>query len=540
MAKQIIFASTAREHLLRGIDQVANAVAVTLGPKGRNVAIGRSFGSPTVTHDGVTVADEISLPNAFHNMGAQLLKEAASKTSDIAGDGTTTATVLAQAMIHEGTKNLAAGANPMLMKKGIMAALEAVSDHILEQSIPVNTRAAIAQVASVSAQDQEIGELIATVMDKVGRDGVITVEDGKGLHSETEYVEGIQFDQGYLSPYFVTLPGEMKAVLDNPHIVIYDKKISSVETLIPLLEKLINAGSRELVIIAEAVEGQALATLVLNTLRGTVTLLAVKAPGFGDRRKDMLRDIAVVTGATVVSEEVGRKLETTTLEELGRAGKVIATKEHTTIIDGVGDATAIEAHIQSVRREIEQSTSDYDTEKLQERLGKLRGGVAVIKVGAATETELKEKKHRVEDALNAARSAIEEGIVPGGGVSLMNAVAALVDLKFEDEDTNTGVNVVRRALEVPLRRLAENAGQEGAVIVGNIRRMQSEQKNPRLGYNVMTGDYVDMIAAGIPDPAKVTRAAVESAASIAAMILTVEALVAEPSAVTGNEHRSYA
>jgi chaperonin GroEL len=529
MTKQIVFEHTAREQLLRGVDKVANAVAVTLGPKGRNVAIDKHYGVPTVSHDGATVATEIALPNSFENMGAQLLKEAATKTNDVAGDGTTTATVLAQAMVHEGMRNLAAGANAMLMKKGIMAALEAVSDHILEQSTPVNTREAIAQVASISAQDDEIGELIATVMDKVGKDGVITVEDSNSMNFEVEYVDGMQFDRGYISPYFVTTDGTMEASLDEPYILIYDRKISSAHDLIPLLEKLIQSGKREMVIIAEDVEGQALATLVLNTLQGGVTLLAVKAPGYGDRRKDTLRDIAILTGGSIISEEVGRKLETTTLEELGRASKVIATKEHTTIIDGAGDSSVIKDHIQSIRREMERSVSDYDREKLQERLAKLSGGVAIIKVGAATETELKEKKHRVEDALNATRSAIEDGIVPGGGVTLMNAVRALVDLKFDHDDINTGVNVVRRALEVPMCRLAENAGQEGAVIIANVRRTQTSQKNPRIGYNVMTGEYVDMIAAGIPDPAKVTRGAVESAASIAAMILTIEALVADKS-----------
>jgi chaperonin GroEL len=527
MTKQIMFEHNARQQLLHGVDSVANAVVITLGPKGRNVAIDMAFGVPTVTHDGVTVANEIALPNSFRNMGAQLLKEAATKTNDIAGDGTTTATVLAQAMVHEGMKNLAAGANAMMLKKGIKVAVEAVSDHILEQSTPVDTHDSIAQVASVSAQDGEIGELIATVMDKVGKDGVITVEDSNSVNYEIEYVEGMQFDRGYISPYFVTSDGAMDAMLNDPYILIYDKKISSAQDIVPLLERLIQSGKREMVIIAENVEGEALATLVLNTLRGAVTLLAVKAPGFGDRRKEMLRDIAILTGGTVISEEVGSKLETTTLEELGRAGKVIATKEYTTIIDGAGDSAAIRDRIQLIQREIELSTGDYDREKLQERLAKLRGGVAVIKVGAATETELKEKKHRVEDALNATRAAIEDGIVPGGGVTLLNAVAALVNLKFDHEDINTGVNVVRRALEVPMGQLAKNAGQEGAVIIANVRRMQKSQKNPRIGYNVMTGEYVDMIAAGIPDPAKVTRNAVENAASIAAMILTIEALVAD-------------
>ncbi|MBZ0275816.1 MAG: chaperonin GroEL, partial [Anaerolineae bacterium] len=396
-------------------------------------------------------------------------------------------------------------------------------------SIPVNTRAAITQVASISAQDTEIGELIATMMDKVGNDGVIAVEDGNTLNFEIEYVEGMQFDQGYISPHFVTNPEAMEAVLEAPYILIYDKKISSAQSLVPLLEKLIQSDKHEMVIIAENVDGQALTTLVLNSLRGTVHLLAVKAPGFGDRRKDMLRDIAILTGATVISEESGHKLETTTLDQLGSAGKVVATKASTMIVDGAGDSTVIKNHIQSLQREIELSTGDYDREKLRERVAKLTGGVAVIKVGAATETELKEKKHRVEDALNATRAAIEDGIVPGGGVTLLNAMAALVDLRFDHEDINTGVNVVRRALEVPMRRLAENAGQEGAVIVANVRRAQTSENNPRIGYNVMTGEYGDMIATGIPDPAKVTRSALESAASIAAMILTIEALVADKS-----------
>lgn len=531
MVKQIVFERNAREHLLRGVDKVANAVAVTLGPKGRNVAIDQSFGIPTVTHDGVTVAREIALPNLFEDMGAQLVKEAASRTNEIAGDGTSTATILAQAMVHEGLKNLAAGANPMLMKKGIMAALEAVTDHIIEQSIPVNTHDAIAQVAAVSAQDEEIGELIATAMDKVGKDGVITVEDSNSMNLEIDYVEGMQFDKGYISSYFVTNNANamMDAILDEPYILLYDKKISSAESLVPLLEKVIVSDRRALVVIAEDVVGQALTTLVLNMLRGTMKLLAVKAPGFGDRRKDLLHDIAVLTGATVISEETGHELETTTLEELGRAGKVIATKDHTTIIDGAGSSTVIKDHVQSIQREFERSSSDYDREKLQERMAKLGGGVAVIKVGAATETELKEKKYRIEDALNATRAAIADGIVPGGGVTLMNAVAALVDLKFDDGDINTGVNVVRRALDAPIRRIAENAGQEGALVMANVRRMQGSERNPRIGYNVMTDEYVDMLAAGIPDPAKVTRSAVESAASIAAMILTIEALVADKS-----------
>ena len=526
MAKQILYEHLAREQLLHGIDLVADAVAITLGPKGRNVAID-NYGTFIVTHDGVSVSNTIALSNSFQNMGAQLLKEAASKTNDIAGDGTTTATILAQAMVHEGMKNLVAGANAMLLKKGIMAALENVSDHILEQSIPVNTNEAIAQVASVSAQDTEIGELIATVMHKIGNDGVITVEDSNSINMEVEYVEGMQFDRGYISSYFITNTETLEAELEDPYILLYDKRISSVEQLIPILEKLVVSGKRSLVIIAEDVSGEALTTMVLNTLRGIVTLLAVKAPGFGDRRKAMLQDIAVLTGATVVSEDIGHNLETTTLEDLGHANKVVSTKEYTTIIDGAGDATTIKEHTQTIRHQIDTSTSDYDREKLMERVAKLTSGVAQIKVGAATETELKEKKHRVEDALNATRAAVEAGIVPGGGVTLMNAITSLADLKFDDDDMNTGVNVVCYALEAPMRRLIENAGLEGAVIIDNVRRMQKEKKNPRIGYNVMTGEYVDMIVAGIPDPAKVTHGAVESAASIAAMILTIEAIIAD-------------
>lgn len=526
MAKQIIYEQLAREELLHGIDLVADAVAITLGPKGRNVAI-EDYGIPTVTHDGVTVSNTIALSNSFQNMGAQLLKEAASKTNDIAGDGTTTATILAQAMVHEGMKNLAAGANAMMLKKGIMAAVENVTDHIVEQSIAVKKNKAIAQVASVSAQDNDIGELIASAMQKVGNDGVITVEDSNSMIMEVEYVEGMQFDRGYISSYFITNTETMEAVLEDPYILIYDKRISSVDQLVPILEKLVVSSKNSLVIIAEDVDGEALTTLVLNTLRGAVTLLAVKAPGFGDRRKEVLQDIAVLTGATVISEDIGRNLETTTLEELGQASKVVAAKEHTTIINGVGDATEIKDHTQTIRHQLENSTSDYDREKLQERVAKLSSGVAIIKVGAATETELKEKKQRVEDALNATRAAVEAGIVPGGGVTLMNAIKSLVDLKFDDDDMNTGVSVVRHALEAPMRRLIENAGLEGSVIMDNVRRMQKEKKNPRIGYNVMTGEYVDMIKAGIPDPAKVTRGAVESAASIAAMILTIEALIAD-------------
>jgi chaperonin GroEL len=527
MAKQLIFKDEARRKLQAGVDKVANAVSTTLGPKGRNVALDKKFGAPTVTHDGVTVAKEIELEDPYENMGAQLLKEAATKTNDIAGDGTTTATVLAQAIVTEGLKNVAAGANPMLLKKGILHAADLVAKNILAQATPIDTKEEIASVASVSAQDDEIGNLIAEVMDKVGKDGVVTVEESRGLEFETEYVEGMQFDRGYISPYFVTAPESMEAVINDPYILIYDKKISAAQDILPILEKLIQIGKRELVIIAEDVDGEALATLVLNKLRGMLNVLAVKAPGFGDRRKAMLQDIAILTGGTVITEETGRKLETVTIQDLGRAAKVVANKENTTIVDGAGDEARIKGRIAEIRSEIELSTSDYDKEKLQERLAKLSGGVAVIRVGAATETELKEKKHRVEDALSATRAAVEEGIVPGGGVALVNAIAALADVKLPVEDENTGVNIMRRALEMPMRKIASNAGEDGAVIIETVRRLQKEKNNLRIGYNVMTGEYVDMIEAKVPDPAKVTRGAVENAASIAAMILTTEALITD-------------
>ena len=526
-AKQLIFREEARRGLQRGVDKVAEAVATTLGPKGRNVALDKKFGAPTVTHDGVTVAKEIELDDPFENMGAQLLKEAATKTNDIAGDGTTTATVLAQAIVNEGLKNVAAGANPMLLKRGIQAAAEAVAKHLREQATPISTKEEIASVASVSAQDSEIGNLIAEVMDKVGKDGVVTVEESRGLEFETEYVEGMQFDRGYISPYFITNPDAMEAIIEEPYILIYEKKISAAQDIVPLLEKLVQIGKRDVVIIAEDVDGEALATLVLNKLRGMLNVLAVKAPGFGDRRKAMLRDIAILTGGTVISEETGRKLETVTLQDLGRAGKVQANKDETVIVDGAGDPKGIQGRIEEIRKEIELSTSDYDREKLQERLAKLSGGVAVIRVGAATETELKEKKHRVEDALSATRAAVEEGIVPGGGVALVNAVPALDNLKFNSEDEQTGVQIVRRALEVPMKKIAGNAGLDGGVVIQEVRRQQREKGNHRIGYNVITNEYGDMIDAGIPDPAKVTRGAVENAASIASMILTTEVLITD-------------
>jgi len=527
MPKQLIFDETARRALKIGVDKLADAVSTTLGPKGRNVALDKKFGAPTVTHDGVTVAKEIELEDPYENMGAQLLKEAATKTNDIAGDGTTTATVLAQAIVNEGLKNVAAGANPMLLKRGIEAATEAIAKHILGQATPIETREEIAKVASTSAQDTEIGNLIADVMDKVGRDGVVTVEESKGLEFETEYVEGMQFDRGYISAYFVSSPDTMEAIIQEPYILIHDKKISAAQDIVPILEKLLQIGKRELVIIAEDVDGEALATLVLNKLRGMLNVLAVKAPGFGDRRKAMLGDIAVLTGGTVISEETGRKLETVTLQDLGRAGKVVSSKENTVIVDGSGEEKAIKGRIEEIRKETEASTSDYDKEKLQERLAKLSGGVAVIRVGAATETELKEKKHRVEDALSATRAAVEEGIVAGGGVTLINAIESLNGLKLDGDDENTGIAIMRKALEAPIKKIAANAGQDGAVVIQEVRRQQKAKKNTRIGYNVLTDEYVDTIEAGFPDPAKVTRGAVENAASIAAMILTTEALITD-------------
>jgi len=527
MAKQLKFSEEARRSLKAGIDVVVKSVATTLGPKGRNVAIDRKFGSPTITHDGVTVAKEIELEDPFENMGAQLLKEAATKTNDIAGDGTTTSTVLAHAIVTEGLKNLAAGANPMLLKRGIEAAAKAVADAIVEQAIDITTKEEIANVATISAQEREIGELIAEVMDKVGKDGVITVEESRGLEFETEYVEGMQFDRGYISPYFVTDSENMEATIEEPHVLVHDKKVSAAADIVPLLEKLVQVGKRELVIIAEDIDGEALATLVLNKLRGMLNVLAVKAPGFGDRRKAMLQDIATLTGATVISEETGRKLETVTIQDLGQAEKVVSTKDDTTIVGGKGDTNAIKGRIEQIRVEIDNSTSDYDREKLQERLAKLSGGVAIIRVGAATETELKEKKHRVEDALSATRAAVEEGIVPGGGVALINAMKALDGLNMESADAQIGVKIVRNSLEIPMRRIASNAGQDGSVVVENVRNAQAKEENKHIGYDVLTEKYVDMIEDGVIDPAKVTRGALENAASIAAMILTTEALITD-------------
>jgi chaperonin GroEL len=526
MAKLISYNEEARASLKVGIDALADAVGTTLGPKGRNVALDKKYGSPTVTHDGVTVARDIELADPFQNMGAQLLKEAATKTEDVAGDGTTTATVLAQAIVTEGLKNVAAGANPMQMKVGIDAAEAALSEAIKKASVPVAGHDEIAQVAAISAADQEIGDLIADVFDKTGKDGVITVEESKTMAFETEYVEGMQFDRGYISGYFVTDTNRMEAALDEPYILITDKKISAIADMVPTLEKVIQTGKRDLLIVAEDVDGEALATLVVNKLRGIINVIAVKAPGFGDRRKEMLRDLAILSGGTVISEEVGRKLESVELNDLGQARRVVANKDNTTIVEGKGDPAAIQGRMAQIKAQIEETTSDYDREKLQERLAKLAGGVAIIKVGAGTEVELKEKKHRVEDALSATRSALEEGLVPGGGVALLNAQKALDGVKL-DGDAATGVAIVRRALEEPVKRLAENAGFHGDVVLENIRRAQTEKKSDRIGLDVLTGEYVDMVKAGIIDPAKVTRSAVENASSIAAMVLTTEAMITD-------------
>jgi chaperonin GroEL len=526
-AKQIIFGEDARRKLKNGIDMVANSVVTTLGPKGRNVAIDRKFGSPTITHDGVTVAKEIELEDPFENMGAQLIKEAATKTNDIAGDGTTTSTLLAHSIVTEGLKTLAAGGNPMLIKHGIEAAAQKVSEAIKKQAILISTREDIANVATTSAQDASIGQLIAEVMDKVGKDGVITVEESKGLDFEKEYVEGMQFDRGYISAYFITDTEKMESIIPDPYILIYDKKISAAQDIVPILEKLVQTGKRDLVIIAEDIDAEALATLVLNKLRGMLNVLAIKAPGFGDRRKAMMQDIAILTGAQVISEETGRKLESVVLTDLGHAEKVSADKDNTTIIGGKGNEAEIKGRIEQIRIEIDKTTSDYDREKLQERLAKLSGGVAIVRVGAATETELKEKKHRVEDALSATRAAVEEGIVPGGGVALINAMSALDDLKFDSEDENIGVKIVRKSLEMPMRKIAENAGKDGSVIVQNVRAEQIAKKSNQIGYDVIRDAYIDMIKGGLGDPAKVTRGALDNAASIAAMILTTEALISD-------------
>jgi chaperonin GroEL len=521
-AKELLFNTEARSKLKRGVDQLAEAVKVTLGPKGRNVVIDKKFGSPTVTKDGVTVAKEVELSDPIENMGAQMVKEVATKTSDLAGDGTTTATVLAQAIFREGLRNVTAGANPMELKRGIDRAVEAVVEQLRTISVASAGKKEIAQVGTISANnDKEIGNLIAEAMEKVGKDGVITVEEAKGLETTLETVEGMQFDRGYLSPYFVTDPEKMEAVLEDPYILIHDKKISSMKELLPLLEKTAQSG-KPLLIIAEDVEGEALATLVVNKLRGTLKVCAVKAPGFGDRRKEMLRDVAVLVGGQVISEELGFKLENATLNDLGRAKRVVIDKDNTTIVDGRGKPDDIKGRIAEIRAAIEKSTSDYDREKLQERLAKLSGGVAVINVGAATETELKEKKARVEDALHATRAAVEEGIVPGGGVALIRAQSALDKIKGT-EDEKVGVEIVRRALEEPIRMIAQNAGAEGSIVVARVK----ESKDKNFGYNAATDVYEDLVKAGVIDPTKVTRTALQNAASIAGLLLTTECVVVE-------------
>ena len=521
-AKELLFNTEARTRLKKGVDHLAEAVKVTLGPKGRNVVIDKKFGSPTVTKDGVTVAKEIELSDPIENMGAQMVKEVATKTSDLAGDGTTTATVLAQAIFREGLKNVTAGANPMELKRGIDRAVEAVVEQLRAISVPSAGKKEIAQVGTISANnDKEIGNLIAEAMEKVGKDGVITVEEAKGLETTLETVEGMQFDRGYLSPYFVTDPEKMEVVLDDPYILIHDKKVSAMKELLPLLEKVAQSG-KPLLIIAEDVEGEALATLVVNKLRGTLKVAAVKAPGFGDRRKEMLRDIGVLTGGQVISEELGFKLENATLADMGRAKRVVVDKDNTTIVDGRGKPDDIKGRIAEIRGAIEKSTSDYDREKLQERLAKLSGGVAVINVGAATETELKEKKARVEDALHATRAAVEEGIVPGGGVALIRAQSALDKIKGT-EDEKIGVEIVRRALEEPIRMIAQNAGAEGSIVVAKVK--ESKEKN--FGYNAATDTYEDLVRAGVIDPTKVTRTALQNAASIAGLLLTTECVVVE-------------
>ena len=520
MAKEILFNEEARRALGRGVDQLANAVKVTLGPKGRNVVLDKKFGSPTITNDGVTIARDIELPDPFENMGAQLVKEVATKTNDVAGDGTTTATVLAQAMIQEGMRNVAAGANPMILKKGIETAVKTLVEEIKKRSIKVSGKAEIAQVASVSAADEEIGGLIAEAMEKVGNDGVITVEESKGLQTALNVVEGMQFDRGYISPYMVTDPDRMEAVMDNPYILITDRKISAIADMLPTLEKVVKVG-KELLIIAEDVEGEALATLVVNRLRGTFKAVAVKAPGFGDRRKAMLEDIAILTGGTVITEDMGRKLDSVELEDLGTARQVRITKDETTIIDGAGDKDVIAKRVNQIRAQVEETSSDFDREKLQERLAKLSGGVAVIEVGAATEVELKDKKLRIEDALNATRAAVEEGIVAGGGTTFIDIIPALNTLEATG-DVQTGINLVKRAVEKPLRQIAYNAGLEGSVVVEKVKNTEAG-----VGFNALTEEYIDMVKAGIVDPAKVTRSALQNAASIASLVLTTETIVAD-------------
>ncbi len=522
MAKQLLFDEAARHAMKAGVDALADAVKITLGPKGRIVILEKKFGSPTITNDGVTIAKDVELEDPFENIGAQLAREIASKTNDIAGDGTTTATVLGQGIVHEGLKNVAAGANPMALKRGIEKGAEAVVEAIKSNATPVTTRQQMGQIAAISANnDQEIGDLIGEVMEKVGKDGVITVEESKGIKTEVEYVEGMSFDRGYISPYFVTNPERMECVIEQPYILVTDKKLSAVNDILPVLERVLQSGTKELVIICEDCEGVALATLAVNKLRGALNVCAVKAPGFGDRRKDNLSDIAITSGAELISEEVGRKLDSVQIDDLGRARKVVVGKEDTTIVEGRGSAEALQARIRQIKAVIEETTSDWDREELQERLGKLSGSVAVITVGAATETELKERKHRVEDAVQATRAAVEEGLVSGGGVSYLNALPALNKLKLEGDEA-TGVNILRRALEEPLRRIAINAGQDGSVIVQKVKKLKKGQ-----GYDAAEDEYGSMEERGIVDPAKVTRSALENAVSIASMLLTTNCLVAD-------------
>ena len=520
MAKQILFDEEARRALGRGVDALANAVKVTLGPKGRNVVLDKKYGAPTITNDGVTIARDIELEDPFENMGAQLVKEVATKTNDIAGDGTTTATLLAQAMIQEGMRNVVAGANPILVKKGIETAVKTLVEEIKSKAQKVETKAKIAQVAAISSGDAEVGDLIAEAMEKVGKDGVITVEESKSMDTNLSVVEGMQFDRGYISPYMVTDTEKMEAVMDDPYVLITDRKISSVADILPVLEQVVKQG-KQIVIIAEDLDGEALATIVVNKLRGTFKALAVKAPGFGDRRKAMLEDIAILTGGTVISEEIGRKLDSVTLEDLGRARQVRSTKEETTIVDGAGDKAQIAARVDQLKKQIADTTSDFDREKLQERLAKLSGGVAVVEIGAATEVEMKDKKYRVEDALNATRAAVEEGIVAGGGTTFIDILSALDKIQAEG-DVKVGVEIVKRAIEAPVRQIAENAGLEGSVVVDSVKKA-----GDGIGFNALENTYVDMIGAGIVDPAKVTRSALQNAASIAAMVLTTETLVTD-------------
>lgn len=520
MAKQILFDEEARRALGRGVDALADAVKVTLGPKGRNVVLEKKFGAPTITNDGVTIARDIELEDPFENMGAQLVKEVATKTNDIAGDGTTTATLLAQAMIREGMRNVVAGANPMIIKKGIDRAVATLVEEIKAKSHKIEGKADIAQVATISSANEETGSLIAEAMEKVGKDGVITVEESKSMATNLSVVEGMQFDRGYISPYLVTDTEKMEAVLDDPYILITDRKISAIADILPILEQVVKQG-KQLMVIAEDLDGEALTTIVVNKLRGTFKALAVKAPGFGDRRKAMLEDIAILTGGTVISEELGRKLDSVTLEDLGRARQVRSTKEETTIVDGLGDKNAISDRVNQIKKQVAETTSDFDKEKLQERLAKLAGGVAVIEIGAATEVEMKDKKYRIEDALNATRAAVEEGIVAGGGTTFIDILPALDKIEAEG-DEKVGVNIVKRAIEEPVRQIANNAGLEGSVVVENLKKAEDG-----IGFNALKNEYVDMIKAGIVDPAKVTRSALQNAASIASMVLTTETLVAD-------------